>query len=379
MAAVDLESLPKPFFVLAPMDDVTDTVFRQVIASTTAPDLFFTEFVNVDALQSKGREATLPRLQFTSSEKPLIAQVWGLNPENFYKSAKEIAGMGFDGIDINFGCPIKNVVQNGACSALILPENRGRAVEIISAVREGVPRHFPISVKTRLGFSEIDLSWHELLLKQKLNMLSIHGRTKSQMSKVPADWETIGKIRELRDQVFPTEPRLSHVDGVQGTNEQQASRTNGTVSEPHRQLTQQSATSTGRVFSTAGKQDSAGRTPRTLIVGNGDVMTHVQGMKLAKKHKLDGIMIGRGVLHDPFVFAEKTPWEGYSKKQRLSLYKKHVELFAKTWKDNKRSTRTLNKFCKIYIQGFDGAKELREQLMRASSITELLKIINQYA
>src|SRR5581483_10699883 len=101
-----LTQLPKPFFALAPMDDVTDTVFRQVIADCSPPDLFFTEFVNVDALQSKGRAATMPRLQFTKKEKPIIAQLWGLEPENFYKSAKDVREMGFDGVDLNFGCPI---------------------------------------------------------------------------------------------------------------------------------------------------------------------------------------------------------------------------------------------------------------------------------
>src|SRR5688572_24473387 len=126
-----LDKLPQPFFVLAPMDDVTDTVFRRVIADTAAPDLFFTEFVNVDALQSQGREATLKRLRFTDKERPIIAQLWGLNPDNFRKSAKELAEMGFDGVDINFGCPDKNVVRNGACSAFILPENREGALQII--------------------------------------------------------------------------------------------------------------------------------------------------------------------------------------------------------------------------------------------------------
>ncbi len=485
-----LKKLPRPFFVLAPMDDVTDTVFRQIIADCAPPDLFFTEFINVDALQSKGREATLPRLQFTKKEKPLIAQIWGLKPENFYKTAREIAdgslvqeanwyrrkfgsskaqgnkekratrtkGTGseshtkltqrfaksgggvtgsaskqadtpnFSGIDINFGCPIKNVVQNGACSALILPENRGRAVEIIEAVKEGVTAatrntqldaaqgenaernetykwydemsnassqrsdapespsrvigsaseqgrvvrgsgSLPVSVKTRTGFNEVDLSWHELLLKQKLNMLSIHGRTKSQLSKVPVDWTTISRIRELRDKLSPA----------------------------------------------------------TLIVGNGDVLTKSHGLEIAEKYKLDGIMIGRGVFQDPFVFADKSPWVGYGKKERTELYKKHIELFQQTYEYNTsatyvdeaqgsneqqasrtqkydepaaqtadtairhkhqqisgsatkqvgvvRSLRTLNKFCKIYINGFDGAKELRESLMKAKTVEELIGLL----
>ncbi len=308
------EKLPKPFFVLAPMDDVTDTVFRQIIAETAPPDLFFTEFVNVEALNSPGREKTLPRLRLDSKkEHPIIAQIWGLNPENFYKAAQDIAVMGYDGIDINFGCPIKNVVANGACSALILPENRGRAVEMIQATKEGAPT-LPLSVKTRLGYRNFDLTWHQLLLEQKLNALTIHGRTKSQMSKVPADWGKIGEIRELRDRTSPT----------------------------------------------------------TKIIGNGDVITRAQGSELATHYSLDGIMIGRGVFDDPFVFAKKSPWAEFTKEQKVDLYRQHVELFANTWKNNERKVITLNKFCKIYIQGFDGAKESREKLMVCKSADELL-------
>ena len=310
------DSLPRPFFVLAPMDDVTDTVFRQVVAEIAPPDLFFTEFVNVDALQSKGREATLPRLRFTDKEKPIIAQIWGLKPENFYKSAKEIREMGYEGIDLNFGCPDKNVVRNGACSALMLPANRGLATEIIQATREGAS-FLLVSVKTRLGFNEMDLNWHRFLLEQKLDALSIHGRTKKQLSKAPADWEAIGKIRELRDKLSPT----------------------------------------------------------TKIIGNGDVMSRAQGSELAAKYSLDGIMIGRGIFHDPFVFTGKSPWKSYTKEQKIALYRRHVELFAKTWQKGERKVHILNKFCKIYIQGFDGAKELREKLMKAKSTDELLNLL----
>lgn len=311
-----LNDLRKPFFVLAPMDDVTDTVFRQLVAELAPPDLFFTEFVNVDALASKGREATLKRLRFTDAERPIIAQLWGLDIDSFKKAAADVQAMGFDGIDLNFGCPDKNVVRNGACSAFILPENREAALEIIAACREGAPA-LPLSVKTRLGFNDVDLSWHKLLLEQKLNMLSIHGRTKKQMSKVPADWNKIAEIRKIRDDASPT----------------------------------------------------------TAIVGNGDVLTRKQGVNLAKKYGLDGIMIGRGIFQDPFVFALESPWHDYTKEQRIGLYRRHVELFAETWQAGERKIHTLNKFCKIYIQGFDGAKELREKLMAANSTDELLNAL----
>jgi len=310
------ENLPKPFFVLAPMDDVTDTVFRRVIAKCAAPDLFFTEFVSVDGLQSAGREKLLKKLQFTDLEKPIIAQIWGRDPENYYKTAKELVEMGFAGIDINLGCPDKTVIKNGCCIALI--NNRGLTGEIIQAVKEGSGTSLPISVKTRLGLKEVDLTWPEFLLKQTLNMLTIHGRTAGQLGDVPANWNMIGEIEKMRTSLAPS----------------------------------------------------------TLIVGNGDVKNRNQALELAKKYNLDGIMIGRGVFQDPFAFANQSPWGSYTKEQRINMYKKHVELFAATWKNGERGIHTLNKFCKIYINGFDGAKEFREKLMHANSTDELLDLLN---
>src|SRR5882672_11300852 len=196
-----LADLPKPFFVLAPMDDVTDTVFRRIVAGCARPDLFFTEFVNVDGLQSEGRGRLIKRIEFTPAEQPLIAQIWGKDPENYRKTAAELVEMGFAGIDINMGCPIKAVVNNGCCSALI--NNREMALEIIKATQEGAAGRVPVSVKTRLGWNQIDYSWHELLLRQNLAMLSVHGRTRSEMSAVPNNWEAIGEIRKLRDKIAP--------------------------------------------------------------------------------------------------------------------------------------------------------------------------------
>ncbi len=325
----NLVDLPKPFFVLAPMDDVTDSVFRRVVADCARPDLFFTEFVNVDGLQSPGRPRLLKKLQFTPAEMPLIAQIWGKNPENFYQTARQLAdgtfarefgladGVNFAGIDLNMGCPVKDVVKSGCCSALM--NNRELAVDIIKAAQEGSGGKLPVSVKTRIGFNAIDFSWHEFLLQLKLNMLTIHGRTKKEMSKVPADWNAIGHIREIRDSLAPG----------------------------------------------------------TLIVGNGDVETREQGLQLAEQHKLDGIMFGRGIFHDPFVFAEQSPWPDISKRQKIDLYTKHVKLFAETWGEYTRPVHTLNKFCKIYINGFDGAKELRELLMRARNAQDLLDMLRQ--
>lgn len=326
---ISFDSLPRPFLALAPLDDVTDTVFRRMVASCAPPDLYYTEFVNVDGLQSPGRPRLLKKLRFTAVEQPLIAQIWGKTPENFYKTAQELAdgtfvqelglpdGVNYAGVDLNMGCPDKTVVKNGTCSALI--NDRPLAEEIIEATREGLAGRLPLSVKTRTGFNQVDMSWPEFLLSKKLNMLTIHGRTRREMSKVPANWDVVGQVRELRDQLAPS----------------------------------------------------------TLIVGNGDVMTRRQALDLAEQHQLDGIMIGRGVFNDPFVFAESgSPWPDHTPEQRVALYKKHVELFAQTWQNHERPVVTLNRFCKVYIQGFDGAKELREQLMAAGSTEELISLLD---
>lgn len=311
-----LTQLPRPFFVLAPMDDVTDSVFRRVVASCAAPDLFYTEFVNVDGLQSPGRPKLAKKIRVVADEeRPIFAQLWGKNPENFRKSAAELVDMGFDGIDLNMGCPAKSEVANGTCSALI--NNRPLAHEIIEATKEGVAGRVPVSVKTRLGFSTIDLTWHEFLLEHDLDMLVVHGRTRKEMSKVPAHWDEIGKVRQLRDTM-----KLN-----------------------------------------------------TLIVGNGDVENRAHGSLLSAQYGLDGIMIGRGLFHDPYAFAAVSPWPTLSRAERLELFERHIRLFAETWQDGERPVITLNKFCKVYVNGFDGAKELREQFMAATTTDELLAML----
>ena len=313
------------------MDDVTDTVFRQIVQQTHAPDLFFTEFVNVDGLMSIGRPNLLKKLKFVPSETSLVAQLWGLNPENFKAIAEQIAdgslakemglpdGCNFVGVDLNMGCPAKSEVQNGACSALIKLENRDLAEEIIDATADGLRGRLPFSVKTRLGFNEVDMTWFEFLLSKNLDMLTVHGRTRKEMSKVPAHWDLIGEVAQLRNELAP----------------------------------------------------------QTLIVGNGDVTSHQQGVQLAEQYGLDGIMVGRGIFHDPFVFSADSEWENYNRQQRIDLYKQQVSLFAATWPNRERNIQTLNKFCKVYINGFDGARELRDQLMKAGSADALLALLQK--
>jgi tRNA-dihydrouridine synthase len=217
------------------------------------------------------------------------------------------------------GCPSKSEVQGGTCSALIKRENWPLADEIMSATKDGLAGMLPLSVKTRLGFSEVDLGWHEFLLGHDLTMLAVHGRTRKEMSKVPAHWDLIGEVRSLRDKLAP----------------------------------------------------------QTLMVGNGDVLSRAQGEALAAQYRLDGIMIGRGIFQDPFVFANESPWTDYTRLQKLELFRRHVQLFIDTWRTTAKPSAPLNKFCKTYVNGFDGAKELREQFMSAKDAEDLLARIAQ--
>jgi len=301
-------NLPKPFFILAPMEAVTDVVFRHVIAQAAAPDVYFSEFTNAASFCSpKGTQSTRGRLMFTQDEQPMVAQIWGNNPENFAQMSKALKEMGFSGIDINMGCPDKSVIKTGSCSALI--ENPELAKELIAAAKES---GLPVSVKTRIGFKTIKTEeWTSFLLKQDIATLTIHGRTQKEMSKVPAHWDEIGKVVTLRDQI----------------------------------------------------------SPHTYIVGNGDVENYSHGLELTRVHKLDGIMIGRGIFHNPFAF-EKQPRK-HTRDELLGLLRLHLDLFDKAVQKESRKFDPLKRFFKIYIRDFSGASELRHTLMQAKSTNEV--------
>ena len=306
-----------PFFVLAPMDDVTDVVFRSIVAECAPPDMYFTEFVNVDGLQSIGRPKLIHKLAIDkNSDRNIVAQIWGKKPENFEKTANEIVDMGFHGVDLNMGCPQKNEVKNGCCSALI--NDRDLASVLIKAVQRGVDGKIPVSVKTRLGWNEIDLSWHELLLEQKIDMLTVHMRTRKEMSSVPAHWEVMKEIVKLRDKI----------------------------------------------------------SPNTKLVINGDIETRAQGLEVAKNTGADGVMIGRGIFKDPFCFSENSPWESMPPSQKAELFLKHLNRFQETYVNGERSYQTLKKFCKTYIHGFDQASDLREKIMQTQTAEELVSLLN---
>ncbi|KKR27501.1 MAG: tRNA-dihydrouridine synthase [Microgenomates group bacterium GW2011_GWC1_39_7] len=306
------KDLPKPIFALAPMEGVTDTVFRQIVASCGKPSVFFTEFTNVDGLFSKGKSKVEHRLIFKPQEKPIIAQLWGMQPHNYSKAAKVIQNMGFDGIDINMGCPQKSVVKRGACAGLI--HNKKLAGEIINATKNG--SKLPISVKTRIGIDKIETqAWISFLLEQRIDALIIHPRTVREQSNTPAHWEEIKTAVLLRNKIAP----------------------------------------------------------QTILIGNGDVISLEEAYKKIEEFGLDGIMMGRGIFRDPFLFNENLSLENLSLGKRLDLLLEHAALFEKTWERYKHFP-ILKKFFKIYTYGLNNAKETRKMLMEANNYEETVKI-----
>ncbi|HDK3038285.1 TPA: tRNA-dihydrouridine synthase [Staphylococcus aureus] len=308
--------LPRPFFILAPMEDVTDIVFRHVVSEAARPDVFFTEFTNTESFcHPEGIHSVRGRLTFSEDEQPMVAHIWGDKPEQFRETSIQLAKMDFKGIDLNMGCPVANVAKKGKGSGLILRPDV--AAEIIQATKAG---GLPVSVKTRLGYYEIDewKDWLKHVFEQDIANLSIHLRTRKEMSKVDAHWELIEAIKNLRDEIAPN----------------------------------------------------------TLLTINGDIPDRKTGLELAEKYGIDGVMIGRGIFHNPFAF-EKEPRE-HTSKELLDLLRLHLSLFNKYEKDEIRQFKSLRRFFKIYVRGIRGASELRHQLMNTQSIAEARALLDEF-
>lgn len=308
--------LPRPFFVLAPMEDVTDVVFRHVVSEAGRPDVFFTEFTNTESFcHPEGVHSVRGRLTFTEDEQPIVAHIWGDKPEHFREMSIGMAEMGFKGIDLNMGCPVPNVATKGKGSGLIQrPET---AAEIIQAAKAG---GLPVSVKTRLGYSDIDewRDWLTHVFEQDIANLSIHLRTRKEMSKVDAHWELIGEIKKVRDAIAPD----------------------------------------------------------TLLTINGDILDRKTGLELAEKYGIDGVMIGRGIFQNPYAF-EKEPKE-HTSEELLGLLRLHLDLFDKYTKEEPRQFKPLRRFFKVYVRGIKGAGELRHQLMSTSTTDEVRTLLDEF-
>lgn len=314
-------------FSLAPMEDVTDTAFREVVLKNMQDEklhLLFSEFTSVEGFcHPIGNAKVKHRLQINNSEKnllkqkkvKLIAQIWGKDPDKYYKTAQYISNeTDFDGIDINMGCPVKNVVKNGCCSALI--EQPNLAKEIIQATHEAT--NLPLSVKTRIGFKQVVTeSWISHLLKMPIDALTIHGRIQKQMSDGIADWNEIAKAVKIRNKLAP------HIK----------------------------------------------------IIGNGDVESYNEGLQKVAQFGVDGIMIGRGIFKNPWFFnPEKLK---ISMEEKLAVLKDHTQIFEATW-GNEKNFAILRRFFKIYTNEFKGASALRNELMNTTNAKEVYAAIKKF-
>lgn len=313
--------LKKTFFVLAPMADVTDCAFRQMIAkysrhgeSGGGPDVFWTEFVSADGLCSAGREVLKRDLAFTKREHPIVAQIFGSHPENMRKTAELIVELGFDGIDINMGCPDKSIEKQGAGAAHI--KSPVLAQEVIRAVMAGAP-HLPVSVKTRVGYNKENLDeWLSAILETKPAVITVHARTRKELSLVPANWDYVTRAVKL----------------AEGTG--------------------------------------------TLIIGNGDVESLQDAKERTNATGAHGAMIGRAIFGKPWFF-DRTRTEEPTLKEKFEIMIEHTHLYEKLLGDIK-SFAIMKKHYKAYVNGFDGAKELRVHLMDAKNADEVERIVREF-
>ena len=320
--------LPKPFFVLAPLEDVTDAAFRRLIAQRGKPDVTFCEFTSADGLvlaDEKGQAKIRRKLLYGDIERPVVAQFFTAYPEHMEKAAAIAAEMGFDGVDINMGCPDR-AVEKGRCGAAMI-KDPALAREIIRAAKKGFGG--PISVKTRLGYKEDELeTWLPELLREEPAAITIHARTRKEMSDVPARWERIKRAVEIRNQ-------------CQGL-----------------PLTKS----------------------RTLILGNGDLKDIADAREKVAESGADGAMLGRAIFGNPwlFAYARELAYRASvpTPQERIKALTEHIKLFDALLGDV-RPFAVMKKHFKSYVSGWDGAKELRIELMNAGNIAEALHVLEK--
>jgi nifR3 family TIM-barrel protein len=318
-------TLKKPILASAPMANVTDAAFRRILAKYGKPDVIWTEFVSCDGLCSTGREKLLIDLWFTPAEKPVVVQFFGAKPEMFYQCALLAQKLGFDGIDINMGCPDKGVEKQGAGAALM--NNPELAKKIVFETKRGAG-DLPVSIKTRIGYSTNNLdSWLPHLLETEPAAIILHLRTRKEMSRVKAHWETATEAMKI-----------------------------------------------------ARKYDSSSQ--RTLIIGNGDCDNVAEALSRAQQYNLDGIMIGRGAFGNPWLFDQSKA--KVTTKEKLEVMVEHARLFSSLYKIDPETGFGLKEFSvmkkhfKSYTSGFAGAKELRQLLMRTKHAKEVAEVANRW-
>ncbi len=316
------ETLQKPFFVLAPLANVTDAAFRRVIAKyskSEGPAVFYTEFVSADGLalaNPEGKAKLMRDLVFSEAERPIVAQFFTSNPLHMEKAAALAQELGFDGVDINMGCPDKSVEKQGGGAALI--KSPAVARELIKAAKRGAP-NLPVSVKTRLGYNKDTLEeWLPELLAEEPAALVLHARTRKEMSAVPARWERVKRAVEIRNELGS----------------------------------------------------------KTLILGNGDLTDIEDAKAKVAEAGADGAMLGRAIFGRPWLFSNSQEYQNdLSKRLRIAI--EHSKVFEELLGDIKNFA-IMKKHFKAYAEGFPGAKELRMQLMETSTAAEIEEIIKHF-
>lgn len=314
------KKLKKPFFVLAPMEGVTDIVFRNLVKELSNPDVLFTEFVNTDGLCSRGKDGVIHRLRYKKNEHPIVAQVWGNKPENYLNVAKEIKDLGFDGIDINVGCSVPKVVKNDSCGALI--NSPSLVKEIFLATKEGVENKIPVSIKTRLGFRRCETTeWGSFLLSLKPDAITVHGRIVKSSYATPANWDEIKIFVDLKNELSKD----------------------------------------------------------TIIIGNGDITSYDDGIEKYKESNVDGVMIGRSAISNPYIFNDvsKDYFLKLPLNEKIKILKKHGKMFKDYWSDEK-DFRVMKRFYKTYFSGFEGASNLRVRSMSINTYDDFCVFFREY-
>lgn len=310
--------------ILAPMEDVTDTVFRNLIHfignGKDGPDIYFTEFISVKGLLNKSKQSMQHILTKNDElNRPLIAQIWGNEPDEFFKAIEILSNLGFWGIDLNMGCPKKKIVKKGVCSALI--NNKSLAREIIMASKEACLKFgLSLSVKTRHGFfySEVE-DWLGFLLKLGIDMLTVHPRLAINQSEGSIDISVFDKLVNLRDQINPS----------------------------------------------------------ALIIGNGDILSLEQAHQIVEKHSIDGVMFGRGIFRNLNLFRKGLPnFLSNNLNFRLNILKLHITDFHSTWSLTKDFNK-LKKYFKIYFNEDERCSEYFHNIMNSSNYEELFKNLSR--
>ena len=307
--------LKLPIYCLAPMFDVTDPAFRYVIAKRGKPDIFFTEFVSCDGLCSRGLPKLMKHLYINENERPVVAQIFGEKPETHYLAAKICRELGFDGIDINMGCPVKTVTKTGCGAAMVkTPE---LAKEIIAATKAGAGP-LPVSVKTRIGWNEpVIEEWLGHLLETKPVAITLHMRTRKEMSSVDAHWELMpDAVQQARD-------------------------------------------------------------TSTLLLGNGDIWSMAQADQLIAETGMDGAMLGRAIFANPWLFDRSRTKDQVSVEERLEVMLEHAFMFESVFQGEKNFA-LMRKHLLCHGSGFQGAKELRQRLEKINNAADVHNAIAWY-